>query len=222
MKPVSPTQGKAPDQLNLSSVTPAEKQTPVTPEKKIKVDGDTGTRHRKDAQKQRKKSEPVTPERDTGLIESDTGVSQPKQSPANLDDSLRHILQKSKPRDAGTEYNLSKESNIPYLSYQPGDTFHAVQELAAYADAVAWGNGDNPHRGLNVQILLKAVQGGTDPETLGHIIRGTRLLADAGRVPWIQPGTPFCLTAIFGEQRHLEDQALSSAAYTASTQENDP
>jgi hypothetical protein len=96
------------------------------------------------------------------------------------------------------------------------DTFAAVQELAALLDHYGANGAESPHRGLNVSGLLKQVKNGADPSSLAHIIRGTRILADQGRVPWIPPGQPFSIAGIFGDQRHIGARALSSLALEVS------
>jgi len=204
VKPVSPTPSIAPEIKDVPSVTDPEKTRPVTLEKNDPNERDTGTRHREHPRNTRQNSDPVTLDHDTGCNKSDTG-----NTPAVIDDSPT-------PRNA-TEYKSFRE--ILYLSNRATNDYEAVEALAGLADSIAWGNGSNPHRGLNIKLLVQAIKAGTQPDTLAHIIRGTRILADSGQVPWIQPGEPFCLTAIFGEQRHIQDQALSSLAYSTSKAE---
>lgn len=140
-------------------------------------------------------------------------------------------------REPGTESSTYiKQYHYPLSTLEASDTqgvplssFDTVQLLADITDHYGHpGSGENPSRGLNISILLKLVRAGLPPLQLGHTIRGTRILADAGSIPWINPGDPFTLAAIFPQNpeeqpRHLKDRTLTDAAREAShLQEDEP
>jgi hypothetical protein len=128
------------------------------------------------------------------------------------------------PRTPGERRYLEEEEKTNPLSLlspadtqldpgPPPDTFAAVQELVTLCDR--YGRAQE-HRGLNVQLATRLVHSGVSPSTVAHAIRGTRLLADAGRIPWVAPGAPFSLAAIFGRKTQVEGQSLAALAFDAS------
>lgn len=95
-----------------------------------------------------------------------------------------------------------------------GEPFHIVAALADVADRF----GRHPrHRGLNVRLLLEHIERGADPVHIAHAIRGLRHFVDAGELePWLTPGDPFTVAALFSPKAGYLDQPLFAAAVEVS------